>query len=174
MADPLPHRPVWIFDYVVDPLLALILIPWAGLWPPRVGRRHRLTPLLIVQAAVFGALGLLLLLLPDTAAAYWPWALPPVLGQLYACFILTFAIGAALAARETSDRAIRDFLLASLGLAVLALGVSALHIDRFKPEPVTTVWFSAFGVAAIAFAVAILVRTRATPLARSAEGLAQP
>jgi len=23
MADPLPHRPVWIFDYVVDPLLAL-------------------------------------------------------------------------------------------------------------------------------------------------------
>jgi peptidoglycan/LPS O-acetylase OafA/YrhL len=93
---------------------------------------------------------------------------------LYACFILTFAIGAALAARETSDRAIRDFLFASLGLAVLALVASALHIDRFKPEPVTTVWFSAFGVAAIAFAVAILVQTRATPLARSAERLAQP
>src|SRR4051812_44040357 len=29
-ADGLPHRPLWIFDYVVDPLLALIIVPAAG------------------------------------------------------------------------------------------------------------------------------------------------
>src|SRR5919202_1826390 len=45
MADALPHRPVWIFDYVVDPLLALVIVPAAHLWPDRHGSRHRLTPL---------------------------------------------------------------------------------------------------------------------------------
>ncbi len=151
MADPLPHRPVWIFDYVVDPLLGLALVPAMGLWPPRHAVRHSLTPLLWVEAAVFGALGLMLLLLPDVAAAYWPWNLPPVLGQLYACFILTFAVGAALAARETDPRAIRDFLIASLGLCLLALLASLLHLDRFKAEPITVIWFAAFSVGAVAF-----------------------
>src|ERR671937_143977 len=49
MADPLPHRPVWIFDYVVDPLLELAIVPAAGLWPPRQAVRHRLTPVFVVQ-----------------------------------------------------------------------------------------------------------------------------
>src|SRR5262249_46922564 len=113
MADPLPHRALWIFDYVVDPLLALLLVPLAGLLPPGRGRRHGLTALLNVQAVVFGALGLVLLLAPELAAANWPWTLPPVLGQLYGCFFLTFAVGAALGARESEPRAIRDFLIAS-------------------------------------------------------------
>jgi len=107
--------------------------------------RHALTPLLIAEALVFGALGLLLLLLPETAAAVWPWALPPLLGQLYSCFVLTFAVGAALTARESSPLAVRNFLIASLSLTVLVLCVSVLHFDRFKPEPVTAIWFAAFG-----------------------------
>ena len=160
MADPLPHRAVWIFVYVVDPLVALVMVPLAGLWPPTNGKRHALTRLLMVQAVLFGLLGLVLLFKPDLASAYWPWTLPPLLGQLYACFILTFAIGAALGARETSPRAIRDFLLASLGLTVLVLVASALHLDRFKPELVTIIWFGAFGLGAIAFAVALAIQRR--------------
>jgi hypothetical protein len=155
MADPLPHRPVWIFDYVVDPLLAILLVPLAGLWPPKRTANPPASRLFWVQAAIFGALGLLLLFLPDLAAAYWPWTLPPVLGQLYACFILTFAVGAVLAARESEPRAIRDFLIASLGLCLLVLLASSLHLDRFKADPVTTVWFAAFTVGAIAFATAL-------------------
>jgi hypothetical protein len=160
MADPLPHRPVWIFDYVVDPLLAVLLVAFAGLLPPAHGVRHRLTPLLIVQAVVFGALGLLLLLAPDVGAAYWPWTLPPVLGQVYAAFLLTFCVGAGLAARETAPRAIRDFLIASLGLTLLVLLVSAVHLDRFKAEPVTGIWFAAFGIGAVAFAIGVAVQAR--------------
>ena len=162
MADPLPHRAVWIFVYVVDPLVALVMVPVAGLWPPANGQRHALTRLLMVQAVLFGLLGLVLLFKPDIASAYWPWTLPPLLGQLYACFILTFAIGAALGARETSPRAIRDFLLASLGLTVLVLVASALHFDRFKPELVTIIWFGAFGLGAIAFAVALVIQGRSS------------
>jgi hypothetical protein len=160
MDDALPHRPVWIFDYVVDPLLALVLVPLAGLWPPRYRARHAFSGLLWVQTIVFGALGLLLLLLPGVASSYWPWTLPPVAGQLYACFILTFAVGAGLAARETEWRAVRDFLIASFVLCVLVLVASALHIDRFKPEVITPIWFGAFGVGVVAFGSAVLMTLR--------------
>jgi hypothetical protein len=172
MADPLPHRPVWIFDYVVDPLLAVLLVAFAGLVPPAKGARHRLTPLLIVQAVVFGALGLVLLLAPDVGAPFWPWMLPPVLGQVYAAFLLTFSVGAAQAARETAPRAIRDFLIASLALTLLVLLVSALHLDRFKPEPVTGIWFAAFGLGTVAFAVGLAVQGRAMGWRRGVQALA--
>jgi hypothetical protein len=168
MADPLPHRAVWIFDYVVDPALALVLVPVAGLWPSKRGTRHALTRLLNVEAFIFGVLGLLLVLFPDLAAAYWPWNLSPVVaGQLYGCFFLTFSIGAFFAAREDSSAAIRSFLISSLGLALLVLLVSVLHFDRFKPEPVTWLWFGFFGLAAVAFGLA-LVRQRQAALALSA------
>jgi hypothetical protein len=169
MADPLPHRPVWIFDYVVDPLLALVLVPLAGLWPPRRGARHPLTALLLVEALVLGALGLVLLLAPEAAAADWPWTLPPVAGQLYACFLLTFAIGAVLAARETEPRAIRDFLVASFSLCVLVLLASALHVDRFKSDPVTAVWFALFAVGAVAFGGGLLISRRRAAMAALAQ-----
>jgi hypothetical protein len=168
----LPHRPVWIFDYIVDPLLAVVLVVFAGVAPPARGARHSLTPLLIVEAVVFGALGVLLLFAPDVGAAYWPGALPPVLGQVYAAFFLTFSVGAALAARETSARAIRDFLYASLGLTLLALLASALHLDRFKAAPVTAIWFAAFGLGAMAFAVGLAVQTRSMGWRRGVHRLA--
>jgi hypothetical protein len=160
MADSLPHRPVWIFDYVTDPLLAILLVPVAALWPRRNGVRHPLSVLLVIEAIVFGALGLVLLIAPSLAAAYWPWALPPVAGQLYACFILTFAVGALLAARETQQRAVRDFLIASLSLCVLVLVISAVHFDRFKQDGVTALWFGVFAVGAIAFAGGVLRSVR--------------
>src|SRR5215216_5694324 len=156
MADGLPHRPVWIFDYVVDPLLALLIVPIASLWPARHGSRHRLTPLFIAEAVLLASLGLALIIVPDVVAAAWPWALPPLLGQLYGCFFVTLAFGAALAARESEARAIRGFALSSLTLMVLVLVASLVHIDRFKAEPVTWVWFIAFGLGACAFAVALL------------------
>jgi hypothetical protein len=156
MADQLPHRAIWIFVYVVDPLLAAVIIPAAGLWPPRAGARHRLTSVFVVEGCVLGGLGLLLLLLPDVVAAGWPWTLPPLLGQLYACFFLSFALGAILAARETEPRAILGFGLSSLTLVVLVLIASLLHVDRFKPEPVTWVWFMAWGLGACALLAALI------------------
>jgi hypothetical protein len=159
-ADPLPHRDGWIFDYVVDPPLALVLVAVFGLWPPARGVRHGLSPLLIVQAVLFAAFGLVMLFAPDVAAAYWPWTLPPLLGQLYACFFLAFALGAVLAARETSAGAIQTFVVSSLGLTVLVLIASGLHFDRFKAEPVTVVWFTAFGLGAVALGIALAILRR--------------
>ena len=42
MAVGLPHQPVWMFDYLVDPLLGVAVIHFAGLWPP--WRTRRSTP----------------------------------------------------------------------------------------------------------------------------------
>ena len=160
MGDDLPHRQIWIFVYVADPLLALILVPLAGLWPPRPASRHVLSALLWVDGVVFGALGLVLLLAPEAAVAYWPWPLPSLVGQLYACFILTFAVGALLAARETEPRVIRDYLIALLSLCVLALLVSVVHFDRFTQGPSTLAWFALFGLAAFGCVAGLVVALR--------------
>ncbi|HEY1292727.1 MAG TPA: hypothetical protein VGJ60_06490 [Chloroflexota bacterium] len=152
LAVGLPHQPVWMFDYIVDPLLGLAVIHFARLWPPWPTRKHVLTPLLVVQAVAFGLVGLALLVVPDTMAALWPWALPPVLGQVYGCFFLTFALGAGVAAGEVEPHAVRGFLLSTLTLMALVLLASWLHVDRFKAEPVTVIWFAAFGLGLVLFA----------------------
>ena len=154
--DPaLPHRLIWMFDYVVDPLLALVLVPLAGLWPARHAHYHSLSRALWVKAVFFGALGAVLLFAPTVAASYWPWTLPPVAGQLYGCFILTFAIGDVLAARESDSRAVRDFLIAACALCLLVLLVSAVHLDRFKLDPVTPAWFMFWAAWAVACGVSL-------------------
>jgi hypothetical protein len=173
MGDPLPHRLVWIFDYVADPVLGIILIPLFGLMPPAKGVRHSLTPVLLVETVVFGLLGVVLLVAPEFASTYWPWALPPILGQLYACLILTFAVGAFLASRESSQRAVRDYLIASLGLAVLVLLASSLHLDRFKQEPVTVVWFVAWALAALASVAGLVIHGRTIAWRSGAQPVAQ-
>lgn len=160
LAVGLRHQPVWMFDYIVDPLVGVVVIHFARLWPPWPTRRHALTPLLLVQAAVFGVAGLALLVMPDTAAALWPWALPPVLGQVYGCFFLTFAVGAGIAAAELESRAIRGFLLSTLTLTALVLLASGLHVDRFNAEPVTVVWFAAFGLGLLVFAGVLALEWR--------------
>jgi len=160
LAVGLPHQPVWMFDYIVDPLLGLAVIHFARLWPPWRTKTHALTPLLLVQAGVFGVAGLALLVAPDIMAALWPWALPPVLGQVYGCFFLTFAMGAGVAAGEVEPRAIRGFLLSTFTLMALVLLASGLHVDRFKPQPVTVVWFTVFGLGLLIFAGVLTVEWR--------------
>lgn len=156
MDDALPHRPVWLFDYVADPVLGLLVIAFARLLPRGGGERNALSALFVAQTVLFGALAVVLFSAPDVAAAAWPWALPPLLGQLYACFFLTFAVGAALASAEPAWRPISAFLAASFSLAIGVLVASVLHLDRFKPEAVSVIWFGAFVVLAVVFGGALV------------------
>ena len=189
MSDELPHRLVWIVVYVADPLLALIIVPLAGLQPdlsPLTGRLARAVPghalraaatvdsrapsrgqtcLLWAEVVILGVAGLALLLAPDAMAARWPWNLQPIVAaQVYGCFFLTFALGALFAAAEVEPRAVAAFFLSSLTLTILVLLVSVLHLDRFKSDPVTWLWFGGFGLATAAFAWALLGARRRAPL----------
>ena len=58
MADPLPHRPLWIFDYVPIPLLAADPGAAGRAVAAGPGTRHALTPLLIGRGGGFRRAGL--------------------------------------------------------------------------------------------------------------------
>jgi hypothetical protein len=55
---------------------------------------------------------------------------------------------------------IRDFVIASLALCLLALLISVLHLDRFSPGPSSVAWFAVFGIGAVAFASALSLAWR--------------
>jgi len=157
-AETFPYR--WLIFYTLDPLLiGLILWRMRGRDPAPAGR-NALAPLFIGYAAVLAIVGLILLALPMLAARLWPWALPPILGQVYSVFFLTFAVGGLLAARETAWAGVWVYVLANLAMLLLIITVSLYHSDRFKPGPPTWVWYSVCLIGAIGFAAALLHRLR--------------
>ena len=84
---------LWLFTYIVDPILAPLAIVTLGLVGPAEPGGHRLTALFIGEAVVFGASGIALLLAPERMVDAWPWALTPLLARVYAAFFLAFAVG---------------------------------------------------------------------------------
>jgi hypothetical protein len=65
----------------------------------RSGQPRAFTGSLLVQAAVLGTSGLLLLPGSGPVVDGWPWALSPFLAQVTAAWLLAFALAAVLAAR---------------------------------------------------------------------------
>jgi len=151
-----PYR--WTIFYTIDPLVsALIWWRLRGNAAPPAGRSP-LAPLFLTYAAVLGVAGVILLALPALAASLWPWALPPILGQVYSVFFLTFALGGVLAAREPGWAGVRVYVLANLGMLLLIIGVSFWHAYRFKPGPSTWAWYALCLAGVAAFGVALLRR----------------
>jgi peptidoglycan/LPS O-acetylase OafA/YrhL len=163
----LDHFPyIWMLFYIVNPLLVAF-----SFW--RLGHRNGkdtaargtnpLIPLWIVQAGIFGIVGLLLLLFPGIGVAFWPWHMTEPLSQLYSAFFLTLAIGNAMAVRESHREGIRwlAFILALLGLLVLI--VSLMDFQRFKPGISTVIWFAFFGIEALVFSGLFLFGRRVRP-----------
>ncbi len=151
-----PYR--WVIFYTIDPLVsALIWWRLRGSAALPAGR-NPFALLFLVYAAVLAVAGVVLLALPALAASLWPWALPPILGQVYSVFFLTFALGGVLAAREPSWTGVRVYVLANLGMLLLIIGVSIWHADRFKPGPVTWAWYAVCLAGAAAFGLALLRR----------------
>ena len=153
----------WVTSYVLEPIAGVAILIGLHLWRPAVAGRHRLTPVFAAEAAVFGLLGVVLLVAPGTAVRMWPWALTAVLARTYSAIFLAFALGAALAAGEARPEAVRPFALSSLVLVVTTAIVSLVHHSRFDGGLSTFVW--AFGLAAgvAAFAAASAATLRASP-----------
>lgn len=153
-----PYR--WIILYTIDPLLVGFILwrmrrsdrAWVG--------RNPLAHLFTVYAAVLTVAGIILLVAPTLAARLWPWTLPPILGQVYSIFFLTFALGGMLAAREPRWEGVWVYVLANLVMLLLIIAVSLYHADRFKPGPTTWVWYSLCLAGAMAFTAALVRRPR--------------
>jgi hypothetical protein len=151
-----PYR--WTVFYTIDPLVTgLILWRLRGRDPAPAGRSP-FAPLFMAYAALLGVAGLILLALPTLAGSLWPWLLPPVLGQVYSVFFLTFAAGGLLAAGEPRWAGVRIYVQANLGMLLIISAVSLLHLGRFKPGLPTWAWFGLCLAGVVVFAAAWLRR----------------
>ena len=161
----------WVGIYIIDPILAFLIV--VTLRHQFVQRfvRHQLTSLFIIQGVILGSVGLLLLLTPEFASAIWPWKISPLVGQLYSSFFLTFAVGALLAAAESRTAAIRNFTITSLGLMILVLVSSLLHLPAFKPNVAAWLWFGTLIGGAGVFLWALMGLNQIEP---SEQGLVRP
>ncbi len=143
----------WTLFYIIDPLVVVYT-----LWRFRGQDTAPNTPnplawLWATEAVFLGALGLLLLLLPNLAISLWPWAMTSPLSQLYSGHFLTLAVVSALAVREPRWEAVRIMVITLMAIAFLILAVSVIHFDRFKSDLSTVIWFAFFGAQAIGLAV---------------------
>jgi hypothetical protein len=155
----------WLVSYLVDPVVGAIALWTLGLAKPSLPGTHRLSAVFAAVLVVFGILGAVLLVFPDTAVAHWPWKLTAILARVYAAIFLAFALGAALAATERRREAVRPFTLSALTLVALVALASLIHRDRFVSGAAPWIWGVglAAGIALLALASASLLRPRAVP-----------
>jgi hypothetical protein len=159
-----PFPTFWMLFYLIDPLLVLFTF-WKLGWRDSPGSgKNPLALLWLSQCILFGAAGVVLLILPQTAIALWPWTMSVDLSQMYSMFFLTISVIALLAAREPRWPAVRYVAVMVGALALLVLVASSLHLDRFKPGPVTVIWFAFFALEALIFGGLVIRRGLRVPV----------
>jgi hypothetical protein len=158
----------WVGSYVFDPVAITLIVTTHGLGSAASPGRHRMTPLFLVEAGVLGMLGWFLLALPQAAAAVWPWAIPPLVAQLYSCFFIAFAVIALLVAQEQRPVLVRNFTITSLALMGFILLASLLYLGRFSGGLTSWLWFGALIIGIGAFGTALVMQLVA-PRQRASE-----
>jgi hypothetical protein len=151
----------WVTSYVVEPVIGAVTLRALHLRRAAIPARHRLTPVYVAEAVVFGVLGVVLAATPGTAVRIWPWALTAVLARTYAAIFLAFALGALLAAHEARPAAVRPFALSSLVLVGATAVVSLVHHARFDGGISTWVWAAGLAAGLAGFVVASAASLRA-------------
>jgi hypothetical protein len=153
----------WLVSYIVDPVVGATLIVALRLWS-RAPLRHRGVGLvLLVEATVFGGLGLLMLAAPSAAIDIWPWNLTTILARVYGAIFVALALGALLAARESRPPALIPFLATSFVFCACGVAIFLLHHSRFDGSFATVLWVVAHGAGVLVFggALAAVIRSRA-------------
>jgi len=154
-SETFPYR--WTIFYTIDPLVTGLIV-WSlrgrDLAPPGW---NPFWPLFLIYSVMLSAAGLALLMLPSMAVGLWPWTLPPILGQVYSIYFLTFALGGVLAMREPRWMGVWIYCAANFGVLLLIVAVSLYHRDRFGAGPATWVWFGLCIIGLIGFAVPLLL-----------------
>ena len=156
-------RPTWFwwFAYIWFPLGAAFI--W---WNQRRETGHPAEPslslllrgFLAAQGTVAVMIALVSLLAPGTMIKLWPWAITPLLAQIYSAPFLAYGVGSLYASRQLGWSEIRISVLATLMLTFGAIIASLLHIGLFnEAHPSTWVWFGGLGFVSVALAIAAAV-----------------
>ena len=148
---------IWMLFYLIDPLLVAFSFWRLGGSDKAPSGPNPLMLLWVIQAVILGGFGLLLLLLPGVAISIWPWAMTVQLSQLYSGFFLSLSVVSVMAAREPRWEGVRVLAFIFATMAVLVLIVSVVHIDRFKSDASTVVWFVFFAAEAVVFGGLLII-----------------
>jgi hypothetical protein len=168
-ADPEPIAGVaawaWLIVYVaVPPLLALAL--WwqarkAGMRTERVSRLPGfLRAIYAVVGLIVGVLGVEFLLFPGTTAAWWPWALTPLVAGAVGAWFLAYAVAAAavVAANDRSPTLWPAVAFTSIG--VLQLLALARYSGDFNWSQPGAIPYAAFWIVVIVVGTATVIIVR--------------
>jgi hypothetical protein len=90
--------------------------------------------------------------------ALWPWAITPLLTQIYSAPFLAYGIGSLYAARQHGWSEVRIPVIATFVLTLVAFVTSFLHTALFNAaNPSTWAWFGGLGLATLGLAVFLSV-----------------
>jgi hypothetical protein len=97
------------------------------------------------QGSVATLLALGLLVAPSFMTTIWPWAITPLLAQLYSAPFLAYGIGSLYAARQRTWGEVRIVVTTVLVFALGVLVASSLHANLFNPHGLAAwLWFGGF------------------------------
>src|SRR5579859_22302 len=174
-----PPTYVWFAAYLIYPILAAWLAwrhrhapgPEAGL--PRLPDWAKIY--LLAQGMATTALALALLFAPGLMTGVWPWAITPLLAQLYSAPFLSYGLGSLLLAGRQTWLEVRIALTATWVFAFGVLLASLIHHALFSLSHLSTwLWFTGFAGAAAALAVLSVMAWLGWPQAAVAAGAASP
>ena len=125
----------WIAVYaIVPPVMTVLLVRQVrapGIDPPREAPLPTwLRVVLVVQAGVLLAVGMLLYVAPDSTKGLWPWALTPLTARAVAAWLLGIGLTAAWVVWENDWRRIRVAMAGYAAIGVLQLVVLARYRDE--------------------------------------------
>jgi hypothetical protein len=145
---------IWFAAYIVYPVIGLWLTWRHGLLrAPRAGaedvgpwaRRY-----LVVQGVVLTLLGAALLLAPGVMVDVWPWAITPLLAQIYSTPFLSYGTASVLLGRGGNRRHVRLAGWAFFVLSLAVLVASVIHRDLFSVSDAPDVaWFIVLAAGAV-------------------------
>jgi hypothetical protein len=153
----------WFAAYIVYPVVGA----WLAWQLPNDPKQEAPTVahlLLLVQGVVCLALSAALFFAPATMAAYWPWAIPELLAQIYAGPFLSFAIGSLLLARGATRNEMQLPVLAMIVFTVLVLAASLMHRAVLGDFGLSDgLWYGGFGAALLLHIYLLSRPQRRTP-----------
>jgi hypothetical protein len=146
----------WFVAYSAFPIIAG-WICWVQRAAPRDARHTTMAPVLrgywYAQGIALTPLAIGLLFAPAAMASLWPWAITPLLAQIYSAPFLSYGLGSLYAARQRQWDEVRIPVYAMLVFALGVLAASVLHVSLFNfGGPAAWLWFGGFGLAALALA----------------------
>jgi len=153
------NSPVWFWflAYLAFPAMAGWIIwnhPADALPPVRPDLAMMWRMAWAVQGAALCGLALVMLLAPALVAKFWPWAIPPLLSQIYSGPAATFGIGSLLAARRGVRMESRVFGCAMIAFGAAGLAASLVHRGKFDfSGPATWIWFAVLVVVVLIQAI---------------------